>query len=653
MLSIVLSALSLAVFAGGPFRTVVSLNGSWSFIADPQQNGLSEHWNLQLPETAQQVTVPHTWNLMPGLEHYGGLGWYQKKFSVPAGWRNKHVRLRFAAVYHDAVVYLNGKKLTEHLNSGYTTFYVDISDDLDFGSENTLVVSVDNRYSDTNFPYRNVFDWSKDGGIIRDVDLQISGRPSIRYVHVNPSVNFTDTSATASIKIRLWEDDIQQQKFRISITERKTGKLVFSRDLSIKKSGAGFLCKASFKKVHLWHFDDPFLYEIKVSTPADEQISRFGFRKVAIGGTKMLVNNEPVRLPGIEYMPSSHPDFGSAEPRWVMDSVINMLKDLNATITRFHWQVDEHMLDLMDEKGILVQCEIPWWQQPAKLNRAQMQTARMQLQEMIERDFNHPSVFAWGISNEVIAGTDSLQYRQLKSFVKELDDSRMANVVSNETFKRQLKDESLIGDLPTWNEYIGTWFGKSSGELPQYFKKIESFLGNRPLLITENGLCEPRFSGGDLRRTQDMIYHFSEWAKRDYIAGCIYFCLNDYRTDKGEDGAGRFKSRVHGVTDLYFNKKPSYFVFKQLASPVEIVNVRKINDKKLIAELRNKNTLPSYSLRKYCIRWKTSEGNWESKLLPVLKPGEQANIELDDMEKRFAFEVLSPVGSVVTAYPLK
>lgn len=650
-IAILLLLISTQVAGQTTPRHQISLNGQWRFSPDPQSSGAPSGWQSGLDAEAVEVTVPHTWNVMKGYEDYAGLAWYEKKFHAEADWKGKHVRLRFAAVYHDAVIYLNGQKAGEHHHSGYTTFYTDISDKIRYGRENTLIVAVNNAYSEQNLPWKRVFDWPNDGGIIRDVDLIVSGKPSLRYVHVTPDINFSDTSAHTKIAIRLWEEKVTKTDFHITIREKKSGKAVFSEKRTLHKQGDVFNTSIDLKKIHLWHFSDPFLYQVEIKTSGDQQTTQTGFRKIALDGKKLLVNNEPVRLPGIEYMPSSHPDYGSAEPTWVMDSVVSMMKDLNVVITRFHWQIDEHLLDMMDEKGILVQEEIPWWQQPGKLTPELKATAKRQLTEMIERDYNHPCIFAWGISNEVFS-TDSEQYHELKAHVRSLDDTRMANVVSNETFKRKEKDESLIGDLPTWNEYIGTWFGNDMHELPEYFKTIESFLGDRPLLITENGLCEPRFPGGDLSRVRDMIYHYGEWAKRDYIVGCIYFSLNDYRTQRGEDGAANLKARIHGITDLYFNKKPSYYVYKQLASPVEITLVEKISDTRIKVTLTNKNSLPSYTLRNYQISWKTTNGANAVKTLPVMQPGEKITIELDDMQKRFAFEITSPGGCHVTGYPV-
>lgn len=66
-------------------------------------------------------------------------------------------------------------------------------------------------------------------------------------------------------------------------------------------------------------------------------------------------------------MPGSYPEFGMAEPLWVMEKAVEQIKDLNCVLTRCHWQYDKRYFDLLDEKGILVQEEIPWWQAPGNL----------------------------------------------------------------------------------------------------------------------------------------------------------------------------------------------------------------------------------------------------------------------------------------------
>jgi beta-glucuronidase len=593
----------LAVKGFGFPRQEISLNGTWKFITDPTNSGESKAWFTALPDSARMVNVPHTWNIEDGYENYTGMAWYQKQFLVPSDWKDKAVRLNFKAIYRDAIIWINGRRAGQHMNSGYTPFSIDISKLLQYGIENNVVVSVSNHFSDKALPYNKQFDWANDGGISRDVSIQITGKPSIRFVYVTPRLSEVDSTGSFTIDARFWEDQITKATFVVNFREKKSGKTLFSKELELKSEEGQFSADFQAGKVIPWHFDNPFLYQIETKVKlkgvaTDNKISTFGFRNIELKDEKLYLNGEAVRLPGIEYMPMSNANYGAAEPRAFLDSIVHTMKDLNVVITRFHWQQDDYMFELMDEYGILVQEEIPWWQGPSTLTPELLEVAKMQLSETIEAHYNHPSIFAWGLSNEV-NGKNSENYTKLKSFVKAKDTNRFVNIVANDIFMNLQNDESLLGDLPTWNEYVGTWHGKHRDELPGYFEKIKTAIGNRPLLITEGGLCEPRFAGGDTRRVDEMIFHYNEWCKQPYIIGYIYFCVNDYRTQTGEEGFGKFRIRRHGVTNMYNQPKPSYYIIKQLSSPIEISKVQKAGETGVKVGIKVKNTIPSYAIRNY------------------------------------------------------
>lgn len=90
----------------------------------------------------------------------------------------------------------------------------------------------------------------------------------------------------------------------------------------------------------------------------------FGFREIVVRGQELWLNREPVRLMGAEWMPGSNPAVGMAEKREDLSAMLERLKEANAVITRFHWQQGNELLDWCDRNGILVQEEIPHWQQP-------------------------------------------------------------------------------------------------------------------------------------------------------------------------------------------------------------------------------------------------------------------------------------------------
>lgn len=634
---------------------IISIDGMWRFTIDSTGNGIKDNWQNGIPsQVTREVKVPHTWNIEPGTEDYFGKAWYQKDVEIPTQWAGKSIYLKFAAVYHDAIVYLNGQKVGEHLHAGYTPFTFDVSKFVVGGQTNKLVVLVSNELSENNLPYINSFDWTNDGGIYRSVSLYVCGKPSIRYAHVTPTFSPNDSVGNATVSIKLNEENSKSATFNLVCKERKSGKIIIKETKTLKSASNLFTCKVPMGKITPWHFDNPFLYSLEVEVVSKKEVSdakteSFGFKKVEIRGDKLYLNGEQVRLPGIEYMPSSHPAYGAAEPEELTDSVVRMMKNLNVVITRVHWQQNDAFFDMMDRYGILVQEELPWWQKPTKLTPQLELVAKQQLTEMVENHYNHPCIFAWGINNEV-AAVDTGDNLKLISFVRGLDSTRMVNIVENNLNKNLQKDPTLLGDLPSWNEYVGTWNGGRLANLAAQFEKITPILHGRPLLITEAGLCEPRFAGGDARRINDMFNHVNHWRTLSYIAGYIYFCLNDYRTQMGEEGIGKYKIRRHGITDMYMRPKASYAVFKQVSSPVEIFKVVKLNVNDAVVGISVKNTIPYYVLRNYLLEYKTMDGNVVKLPVATLHPGEKAELVLKDVNPSYSFRILRPTGFVVAEY---
>jgi len=315
-------------------QETISLDGEWTF------------WTPDYPHTT--VSVPHTFNVMDGLEEYAGKAFYSRELPVGPQMKGRKLRVQFNGVFHDAVVYVNGRKAGEHLNAGYTPFSFDVTPFIDYspGARNEMLVECDNSYSEDNLPYGRRFDWANDGGIYRSVSLHISGSGSIRYVHVTPQIDLKDSTAVAQFSIRLWKPDVRKANFRLQITENRTGRTLLSQTRMMKRTPAGtFDVAFDCGKVELWHFDNPALYSFKVDLLDGKDVSdtkrdNFGFRTVTVEGDQLLLNGEPVRLPGIENMPGSNPDFGMAESQAYMEKTVGRMKDLNSTITRFHWAQD-------------------------------------------------------------------------------------------------------------------------------------------------------------------------------------------------------------------------------------------------------------------------------------------------------------------------
>lgn len=300
----------------------------------------------------------------------------------------------------------------------------------------------------------------------------------------------------------------------------------------------------------------------------------------------------------------------------------------------------------MDEMGFLVQEEIPWWQQPGKSSYDDTihVTHVKQITDMIQNHSKHPSIISWGIGNEIWGQSENVKqiFKELKSYAKSLDTTRIVTFVSNSISYGPKADVSALSDILTWNEYIGTWHGKHRDELNSYMDQIREELPSRSMMITEHGLCEPVFTGGDVRRIDEMLFHFKEWEKRSWISGVIYFSLNDYRTHMGESNEGKFRQRVHGVTDLYRQRKPSFDVYKKLSSPVS-VSEEHLSDKEIKLIIGCKKSLPAYTISNYKVETIYENDTVIFDILD-LKPGENFELELDSVP--ISYRIIRPNGYV-------
>ena len=641
----------------------IPLGDGWKFIVADS----TAYYTDGLPTNARTISIPHTWNVETGLEEYAGPAWYQRELTeITPDHQGQTIRLHFRAVYHSATVWVNGQQVGEHLYAGYTPFSFDITSYLSFQPQaiNRLVVRVDNSFSENNLPYRRSFDWANDGGIYRPVSLHLSQKQTIRYVHVTPQVNLTDSTAVAHFAIRLHEPTIRRTTCRILIRESSTGQVIHQSQQKLRCQPDGtFQCQVDCRKVNLWHFDQPHLYTFTVDVLDGQQLcdsrtERFGFRSFTLNGNRFSLNGESVRLQGIEDMPGSHPRYGMAEPPTYMVQTVRAMKRLNCAITRYHWPQDEYRIQLMDSLGILVQEELPWWQQPSvELTPALRESAQRQLTELIEAHYNHPSIYSWGVSNEVYNNMNEISH--LAQHVRAHDPTRMVLCMGNHIWQNLENDPPLTLDLPTWNEYTGTWHGKDRNELPAHFSRIEKALNGRPLFITEGGLCEPAFTGGDARRVDEMLFHINHWKAQPFVCGFIYFCLQDYRTQMGEEGYGKYRIRRHGVTQADLTPKASYSILRQICSPLLISEVKPSrsqrddqtlagvyaihnDDHDVSVSLTVSQSIPCYVLRGYTVRYADATGAQRSIPLPDLHPGETYTLVLPQVNPQYHFSIYPP-----------
>ncbi len=550
------------------------------------------NWFFALGENAaclsdgRQVSLPHTWSIEEEGQHITGTGWYRT--TLPAGTHHSEERvfLRFHGAFQETEVFVSGQQMGRHAGSGYTPFTLEITSALDENRETEIIVRVDNRFSDSALPYDRSFDWANDGGLYRPVELWITGPSAIDALSITAQpVLLPDgqrqSGGEAAFGFRgglsgsLSGTEIGWTLFRGATDSMMPCQTVPVASGVLPGEKEFSLSPFMLREIVFWHFDRPELYTLRMTlrlpdgSISDQREWVIGFRSLKVQGSELLMNGESVRLPGMEWMPGSDPDFGAAEPPEQLEKMLRLLKESNTVITRFHWQQDDWVYDWCDRHGILIQEEIPFWgKQPEGDADVLFPIVCQQLEEMIAAHGHHPSIIAWGVGNELSGQAWQVQryVRRAAAYVRSRDASRLVNYVSNTALNGPAHDATGDGDILMINDYIGTWH--QGFEQHAAWQSLLDAHPGRAFIPSEFGLCEPAFSGGDPRRAEIFLEKMACYRSIPQIVGTVYFCLNDYRTHMGEEGTGRLKRRVHGSADLSGNPKPSYAIVRKEYAPL-------------------------------------------------------------------------------------
>lgn len=550
-------------------RERLPLSGPWRFQPDLYCDGETVGYFRPTYDDARwrAVEVPCTLQAgMPDLLPVESAGWYRRRVAVPASWRGRHVVLRFEGASYHARAWVNGREVGGH-EDGFLPFELPVHDALAFGADNLVAVRVDNERRPGEVPGRQE-GWRPFGGLLREVELL--ARHPVYVEHVRITAEPTGEGGRVALRATIVNRSGEAFAGRLAVAFGTAGgpRLAEApaQAVSVPVHGAAEIELAhDLPGAEPWSPEHPALYAATVRLLAeagdelDAVTERFGFRTIRVDGERLLLNGRPVYLTGFNRHEDSVPADMCTDLRTTREDLERIRAAGGNFVRLCHYPHHPAELAMCDELGLLAMDEIPLWQWPGleegeEACAAKLDAARRQLEAMIRRDVNHPSIILWSVSNETREEKPEVAEgnRQLLRLARRLDPTRPVTHVSCfwQSFFRGNFDEDdvlCVNWYPSLERNVAEdpWgpTGRTRGapadldgapgaeawrkELADLHRRCPG----RPILVSEFGYpCLPGvFDAGVGEEVQARAIE-AEFAAFDapYVCGATIWCLSDH-----------------------------------------------------------------------------------------------------------------------------
>lgn len=565
-------------------REVVNFNNGWIFGKSISSSNFSK-----------KVSLPHSWQRHETeflFNSYRGGCQYLKEFSVPYGWSNKNVYIRFYGVASIASIFVNGRYVGEH-RGAYTAFTFDLTPFLRFGTTNTILVSVDNSVQLDVFPL--VGDFNVYGGIYRDVELIVTEKTHISTTHFSSDGVYvqqgkltTDVAETnvqvmltgqygdkCSTKVTIYDNETVVGEGSVASTINIDGELEVNIPISISKP-------------RLWNGKiDPFLYRCVVEITdvhdalKDNMEVTFGLRTVFVNRNYgFILNNSNYPLYGVTYVQDRDEVYSavtSLERREDMD----LIEEIGATAIRtINAPHDRHVYDMTDRNGIVAWVDLPFTgddidKGASFINSIDLTAnGREQFEEMVYQLYNHPSIAFWGLFSNVAGYGDNPI-----SYLKELNN--LSHKISPNVLTVGCSNEdgiiNTITDAISWSQYLG-WRSRKATDIEIWLNSFRTGWNNLKPAIGEYGagasiyhqdlyastIDEKDRWHPEINQTNFHTTYSKALKNRPYVWGYFVNSLFDYGSSHRFNGDYNGMSDMGLITYNRHTKKDAFYLYKAL-----------------------------------------------------------------------------------------
>ena len=610
------------------FSALFAMAVSMQTLAQRENILINQDWNFRFSHqvdknSSRRVDLPHTWNAQDALsgkpDYKRGIGNYDKKLFIRSEWKGKRLFLRFEGANCVSNVFINGKQIGEH-RGGYGAFIFEITDKVNYGKNNTVLVRVNNGEQLDVMPL--VGDFNFYGGIYRDVHLLVTEDICISPLdYASPGVylfqqHVGEKQAAVLARINLSNGTEHPRQATLRLQVKEGDKVVYQADKKVTVAPHTSVQpeEMSFTLLNprLWNGrEDPFMYQtvitlVKDGKEIDKVEQPLGLRYYATDADRgFFLNGKHLPLHGVcrhqewaEVGNALRPMHHEEDTRLMLEMGVNAIR-------LAHYPQATYMYDLMDRNGIVTWAEIPFVGPGGYADKGFVdqpsfrENGKEQLKEMIRQHFNHPSLCFWGLFNELKENGDNpLEYiKELNVLAHQEDPTRPTTSASN-----QGGAINFITDNIAWNRYDG-WYGATPATLASWLDKTHQAHPEIKIAISEYG------AGASIYHQQDSLvqtspgswwhpenwqteYHIQNWkiiSERPYVWGSFVWNMFDFGAAHRTEGDRPGINDKGLVTHDRKVKKDAFYFYKANWNPEPMVYIagrRSVNRVKPVTEVQ-------------------------------------------------------------------
>jgi len=533
---------------------------------------LPHDWAVELPFVRDEVQNSHGYKPIGKRYPETSVGWYRRTFDIPATDAGRRISIDFDGAFRSVLIFVNGCFIGRNDN-GYVPFRFDLTDFLNYGAKNVIVARVDATFGDG---------WFYEGaGIYRHVWLTKTDAFHLAQFESYARTSVSESAATVSLATIVRNDGADPGsatvKWQIVDASGKTvATAQAAQQLITADEAVSFTASATVPNPALWSPEAPSLYAAIVSVESagrvvDAERFNFGIRTTAFESAKgFSLNGKPLKIQGT-CNHQDHAGVGAALPDRLQYFRLAVLKEMGSNAVRTsHNMPTPEWVEACDRMGIMMMCET-----------RQMSSSTeglAQLEVMIKRYRNSPSIILWSIGNE----ENQLQWAMAEQGVKiattmvrrchELDPTRPVSAAVNGPND---KGNSDALDIIGFNYNLGfpDAFHAKNPTRPVYGSETASAISTRGVYSTDplrNTVSAYDTNQPGWGETAEDWWKF--YATRDWTAGGFAWTGFDYRGEPTPYGWPSINSQF-GILDMCGFPKDTYYYYKSWWSPQPVLHL--------------------------------------------------------------------------------